>query len=150
MIIPPRAILFDANLLLLLAVGLFDRSLIGRRRLDEFTVEDFDFLIDYAHSFSNKLTIPHVLAEVSNLSDYCVSKARLREFRAFFSEFVKGLDEQWAAAVGLCAQASFSKLGLSDAAISELATARTEVISVDLDLCIFLEAKGVPVTNFNR
>ena len=144
------AVLLDANLLLLVIVGEFDPSLIGRKRLDIYTRSDWDRLLDIMRPFRRRLTTPHLLAEVSNLADQCVPKHRHREFREFFHEFIAGFDERWTDAIELCGTAEFITAGLADAAVAHLADGQTTVLSVDAELCGLLWGKGVNAENFNR
>jgi hypothetical protein len=146
-----RAILLDANLLLLVAIGNFDRTLIGRRRLDEYTPGDFDLLLREISPFRRNLTTPHVLAEVSNLADQCVPKKRHREFRRFLSETIFAqLDERWVPANDLGKTEEFGRLGLADAGICRLADDQTAVLSADAELYIVLLERGIDAQNFNH
>jgi hypothetical protein len=145
-----NAILLDANLLVLLVVGQFDGSLVGRKRLDAYLPKVFDLLVKTIAPFRRNLTTPHLLAEVSNLTDQCVPKNRHREFREFFRNDIIGeLDERWASANQLCQTAEFMQLGLADAAVCHLADERCLVLSVDLELCNALWGRGVNTENFN-
>lgn len=145
-----RSILLDANLLTMVAVGLFDPSLVGRKRLDVYARSDFDLLLELISPFIRNLTTPHLLAEASNIADQCVPKNRHREFRHFFQSFIAGLDERWVRAGELCQTEAFAQLGLADAAICRLADQRTTVISADAELCNVLWGRGVPTENFNH
>jgi hypothetical protein len=146
-----RAILLDANLLVLAVVGRFDRRLIGRKCLDEYAIEHFDLLAQTVAPYSRNLTTPHLLAEVSNLADQCVPKRRHREFRQFLDIVVVPLlDERWTPAVELCQTSEFRRIGLADAAICQLADERTFVLSVDAELCSVLWGRGINVENFSH
>ena len=150
MIDDPNALLIDTNLLLLIIAYNFDSSLIGRRRLDNFTLEQGEFLKEFIADFPRILTTPHILAEVSNLADSCVPKGRHRAFRIFFSKAINRLEEQWTGAAALSQLEAFRRLGLTDAAIVQLANKRTKVITIDLELYQMLVAAEVPAENFNH
>ena len=61
-------VLLDANLLILLAVGLTNRDYIGRhKRLTKYDATDLDVLSGLIAQFSSVVFTPHVLAEASNL-----------------------------------------------------------------------------------
>jgi hypothetical protein len=62
-------VLLDTNLLLLLIVGGASRELIGKKRLDTFTAEDYDTLSAIVDSLGLVATTPNILTEVSNLAD---------------------------------------------------------------------------------
>lgn len=146
-----RPILLDTNLLVLAVVGRFDRRLIGRKRLDVYTPEDFALLEQTIEPYSRNLTTPHVLVEVSNLAGQCVPKSRHREFREFLESFViPALDEHWTPASQLCTTDVFLRLGLADAAICQLADEQTFVLSIDAELCSVLWGRGVNVVSFNH
>jgi hypothetical protein len=145
-----RAVLLDANLLVLVAVGQFDPALVGRKRLDVYTAADLPLLERLIAGFSRNLTTPHLLAELSNLADQCVPRGRHREFRIFLREFIAQLDERWTRAEELCQSEEFSQLGLADAALCQLADERIALIYVDAELCSVLWARGVQATNFNH
>jgi len=145
-----KALLLDANVLVLAVVAAYDRRLIGQRGLDVFSQADYDLLLDQMVGFQALRTTPHILTEVNNLADKCVPKRRLREFRLLFTEHVKQLDEQWALAIELCDTEGFRRLGLADAAITQLADEETRVISMDAQLCSELWAAGVDAINFNH
>jgi hypothetical protein len=145
------AILLDANLLLLVAVGTYDKSLIGRKRLDEYSTSDFDLLIDQISLFPRNLTTPHLLAEVSNLADQCIPKNWHAEFRIFLSEIIiSQLDEHWTRATELCQTNEFRRLGLADAGVCQLANEETVVLSADVELYLVLLERGVDAQNFNH
>jgi hypothetical protein len=146
----PSSVLLDSNLLLLLAVGLFDSRLIGRKRLDEFTSRDFELLGDLIAVFPVNLTTPHLLAEVNNLADQCVPRQLHRDFRLFLRDFFKGFDERWMKSTELSTTDAFLWLGLSDAAVCQLADENVAVYSVDLELVIVLQGLGLNATNFNH
>jgi hypothetical protein len=146
----PTAVLLDANLLLLISVGRFNRTLIGHKRLDVFSTADFDLLIGMIATYPRSLTTPHLLAEVNNLSDQCIPKPHHREFRQFLRKFWLGLDERWTKSTELAETPTFLQLGLSDAAICKLAEERTLIISVDAELCSVLWGLGSNALNFNH
>lgn len=143
-----NTLLLDANLLLLFMVGAFDRSLVGRKRLDVFGVDDFDVLVVEMNRSTRKLTTPHLLTEVSNLASQCVPKSRHWNFRRSFAERISLMDENWMTAAELCSESSFYALGLADAAVVRLADEQTRVLSVDLALLSQLASKGVNAENF--
>ena len=58
----------DTSLLMLLVAGTTDRGLIGRhRRLQGYTVEDYDLLLDIAGRPGRVFVTPNTLTEASNL-----------------------------------------------------------------------------------
>ena len=146
-----QAILLDANVLILAAVGLFDIRLVGRGGLDEYSPEDLELLERRVAPFGRNLTTPHVLTEVNNgAENKVIPEGRYREFRQFFAEFVLRLEEQWMDAADLCQTEEFRRLGLSDAAVCRLADEQTVVVSNDAGLCGMQWGRGVNAENFNH
>jgi len=65
-----KGLLVDTNLLVLLIVGSVNRDRISRfKRTTGYSPADWDLLIGTLEQVSHRYTIPHVLAEVSALSD---------------------------------------------------------------------------------
>jgi hypothetical protein len=146
----PTAVLLDANLLLLMSVGAYDRALIGQKRLKGFTPYDYDVLLEMIGGYRANLTTPHLLSEVSNLSDQCVPRKRHWQFRAFLGQLWLGFDERWMTLSELSKTQAFLQLGLTDAAVCQLTDEQTLVISVDDELCSVLWSLGLNALNFNR
>jgi hypothetical protein len=147
-----RPILLDANVLLLLLVGQFDRELVGefkRTRNQGFTSDDFDLILEILGHFQVILTTPHILAEVSNLSDDFFADHRADYFSAF-ERALSVLQEPTLPSAVAASDPIFPTLGLTDAGISTLCrTMGTVVITVDAPLCAYLERKGHYAFNFN-
>ncbi|MBV8782531.1 MAG: hypothetical protein JO353_14130 [Phycisphaerae bacterium] len=145
-----RSLILDTNLLLLLAVGTFDINLVGRKRLDIFLRDDFELLRDLLDTSSRWLTTPHVLAELNNLADQCVPRSQHDVFRQFLGQFFEWFDERWLQTQELSNTAAFRRLGLTDAAVVQLADSQTLVLSVDLELCSLLWGRGINAQNFHH
>src|SRR5438445_13474765 len=87
-------ILVDTNILLLLLIGNYDRSLITTfRRTDKFTESDYVLLVDFLSRFATIYTTTHVLTEVSNLS-WNLPEARLAEYAESFTATIATFPEQ--------------------------------------------------------
>lgn len=146
-----RRLLLDANTLLLLFVGLFDRTLIPQfKRTTIFAVEDYDLLAEIVTQFTMLVTTPHILCEVSNLSGQLVDERRLSYFTVF-ARSLAGFDERYTAATALRTQPIFNRLGLTDAGIAHIAQEESlTVLTTDLDLWAYLTGAGVDAYNFNH
>ena len=138
---PPAGYFIDANLLLLLIVGSVGRDLIPKhRRLQRFTVEDFDSLINLLHPEQVFVT-PNTLTEASNLLAQHADPERSRFFdRLKF--IIQESKEIIVASTVASRNNAFGRLGLTDAALLEVATAETPLVTVDLDLYLEALAKG--------
>lgn len=65
-----NGILVDTNLLVLLVVGSVSRDRIARfKRTTSYSAADWDLLIGILEQIALRYTVPHVLAEVSALTD---------------------------------------------------------------------------------
>jgi len=65
-----KGVLLDTNLLVLFLVGQIDRRQISVfKRTRNFSVEDFHLLGRLVGTFGTLITTPHVLAQVSDLTD---------------------------------------------------------------------------------
>ena len=139
---PPTGFFIDANLLLLLIVGSVGRDLIANhRRLRRFTVEDFDRLINLLDRVEQVLVTPNTLTETSNL----LAQHRNPERSRFFDRLKFIIEESKEVVVASTVASrnnAFKQLGLTDAALLEVATAETPLVTVDLDLYLEALAKG--------
>ena len=139
-------LLLDTNVLLLLIAGTLRPGIIGQKRLQNFDEEDFALVANLAQSTSSHVSTPHILTEVSNFLGS--GKQLLVEGGSnYLANYIALLDEIHVPARDLVTCAEFHTLGLTDAAIHQLADTATHVISVDFHLCNRLALKGVDVVN---
>ena len=139
---PPTGFFIDANLLLLLIVGSVGRDLSAKhRRLRRFTVEDFDRLINLLDRVEQVFVTPNTLTETSNLLGQHANPERSHFFdRLKF--IIQESKEVVVASTVASRNNAFERLGLTDAALLEVATAETPLVTVDLDLYLEALAKG--------
>ena len=139
---PPTGFFIDANLLLLLIVGSVGRDLISKhRRLRRFTAEDFDRLINLLDRVEQVFVTPNTLTETSNLLAQHADPERSRFFdRLKF--IIQESKEIVVASTVASRNNAFKRLGLTDAALLEVATAETPLVTVDLNLYLEALAKG--------
>ena len=139
---PPTGFFIDANLLLLLIVGSVGRDLISKhRRLRRFTVEDFDRLINLLDRVEQVFVTPNTLTETSNL----LAQHGDPERSHFFDRLkfiIQESKEVVVASTVASRNNAFERLGLTDAALLEVATAETPLVTVDLNLYLAALAKG--------
>jgi len=115
-----RSIVVDSNLLLLLAVGLWNpRAISTHKRLGNVTFGDFEILRQFLSSFDSVVTSAHVLTEVSNLAGGASGESRAAIFRQLAS-LTKVLDERVVAASAIADDLEFHVFGLTDAVLSHL------------------------------
>ncbi len=147
----PSALFIDANLIVLLVVGLAGRELIAKhRRTRMFTVEDFDRLIRAVSPVAELRVTPNTLTEASNLLGQHGEPQRSRLLLTLRT-LIERSPEIVVASVDAARRDAFPRLGLTDAALLEVVSADAPLLTVDLDLYIAALASGeVAAINFNR
>jgi len=143
-----RGLLIDTNLLVLLVVGGVSPEQIGRyKRTSAYTRADYRLLCEFVAGFKRLVTLPHVLAEVSNLTD--MPGEDLGVARRLLAEQIEVMEESAVASRAAAGHASYSRLGLTDAAIVELMKREDcLVLTEDVGLYEALGRAGVQVVNF--
>ncbi|ADW67460.1 PIN domain-containing protein [Granulicella tundricola] len=141
-------ILLDTNLLLLLLIGSFDRSLITRfKRTSQFTPSDFDALVELLSASRQLVTTPHLLTEVSSLANALPSYLKL-EWHQHLAEQTSRFFEVFIASETLMKQPAFLALGLADSAVFA-AAAESLVLTEDYRLAGSLRASGMTAMSFS-
>ena len=131
---PVNGYFIDANLLLLLVVGSVSRDAIARhRRLRAFTQDDYGILIHQIDQVERVLVTPNTLTETSNLLGFHAEPERSRFFERL-RFIIEETEEIVVASNNASSNNAFTRLGLTDAALLEVATEETPIITVDLDL----------------
>jgi hypothetical protein len=144
-----KGILLDTSLFVLFVIGLFDRSRIATfKRTRAFGQEDFDYLIEILRGFDRIITTPNTLTEVSNLLGQFDEPEEVRAVLA--RELRRLAKERYVASLPICVDQEFGRLGLTDLAIGTLARKKYPVLTVDLDLYLYLSARRPNVINFNH
>lgn len=145
-----KGLLIDTNLLLLYSVGKTERARIQRfKRTVKFTVEEFDLLKRFLRLFTKVVTTPHVLTEVSNLMGQLPQDLYALFYGALVSQ-IAVLEERYTSSVSLAATTHFTRFGLTDSAIAELAPGQYLVLTDDLNLFGYLQNRGIDAINFNH
>lgn len=144
-------LLLDTNLLVLLLVGSWRPQLISTfKTTSAFSVRDYDLLLDIVCAGSKLVATPHVLAETSNLIRGVDHRTRTA-LRECLRQLVGEVTEFHVPATTATADGLFSRLGLTDAGISVLASREdVSVVTGDLDLYVGLLDAGVDAVNFNH
>ena len=138
----PVGYFVDANLLVLLVVGSVERRLIAKhRRLRAYSVEDYETLVNLLDRVEQVLVTPNTLTETSNLLAQHAEPERSRFFDRL--RFVIQESREIAVASAVASHNSaFGRLGLTDAALLEVATEERPVVTVDLGLYLAALEKG--------
>jgi hypothetical protein len=145
-----RIIILDANLLLLLVVGATSRDYIAKhRRLSAYTEADFDLLGKVLATDSKIVVTPNILTETSNLIRYIANPARTQIYRVFRT-LVQATEEQYLESRQVVSREEFIRLGLTDSAMLEMATASHILLTADLALYLAALRQGLQAQNFNH
>ena len=145
-----KGLLVDTNLLLLYFLGACDPDHIPKfKRTMMFTVAEFWFLARFLRSFDTLVTTPNVLTEVSNMSGQLGEPLRT-QFYIDFANLIPQLNENYISSSSASSLAHFSKFGLTDVGIGELAKDTYLVLSDDLKLVSYLQKKDIDAINFNH
>ena len=138
----PAGCYIDANLLTLLVVGTTDEDLIRKhRRLRNFTADDYATLVDLVGDYGAVLVTPNTLTETSNLLGQHGEPERSRFF-ATFRSLIDIHKEIVVASIEAARNAAFSRLGLTDAALLEVVSAETPLVTVDMALYLAALSKA--------
>jgi hypothetical protein len=144
-------IILDANLLLLLAVGIASRSYIGtHRRLQAYAPEDFILLQNLLSQASKILVTPNILTEASNLAGYIAEPARGRVYHALRTLVNEAVEERYVESKEAVARDEFVRIGLTDCAILQMPKSTCVVLTSDLDLYLAALRAGFQAENFNH
>ena len=137
-----KGIFIDANLLVLLVVGATDQALIAKhRRLRRFTEEDYERLIGLIGQAGQVFLTPNTLTEASNLLAQHPNPARSRFFEVL-RHIIKRSEEIVVDSKTAARNNAFVRLGLTDAALLEVVSEETPLVTVDLNLFVAAFAKG--------
>ncbi len=145
-----KTLVLDANLLVLLTVGLADARFIARhKRLNpNYRKEHLDDLLEIIKRWPELATTTHALTEASNLLRQCADPMR-SQIMIELARLIKSSGELTPEASQAADAPEFIRLGLTDAAFTLLDPERYVIATVDLDLIVALEVRGFEVVNFN-
>jgi hypothetical protein len=144
-----KGVLVDSNLLVLYLVGQVNqRRILNFKRTQNFTVEDFELLTRLMAWFGKLIATPHVLAQVSDLSD--LPGKDLRRIRQLFRFAIEKIEEIYDSGRVLAANPIFERLGLTDAAIATVCSRGILVLTADVRLQLALQHRGADALNFNH
>lgn len=146
-----RGLLLDTNLLLLYAIGLYERDYIAKfKRTRQYDPEDFDWLRQFTAPFHRVITTPHILAELSNLA---VDKrnGKAAPYLSVLLELIRLAKELYVEKDVIVGTDYLPTLGVTDAAIVELARRKSYlVVTDDFPLTGYLQFFNCDVINLNH
>ena len=131
---PPAGYFIDTNLLVLRVVGDVSKDLIQKhRRLKTFVVEDYDRLMDLLRGAPLVFVTPNTLTETSNLLAQHGEPERSR-FLDQLRFLIQNSREVVVSSADASTNSSFSRLGLTDAALLETVSANMPLVTTDFKL----------------
>jgi hypothetical protein len=144
-----RGALIDTNLLLLVAVGIFNEQRIETfKRTRQYRTEDFRLLFSLLNEFHRLIVVPQVIAEADNLVRQSDSSEHPR-LSAVMKELVGNAFEIYKQSSEIVQNRYFPNLGITDCAIIE-ASQDVLVMTDDARLSNILAHVGRDALNINH
>lgn len=139
----------DTNLMLLMAVGNYDRDRIASfKRTNAFRAEEYDLLGKLLSRCRRLLTTPNVLTEVDNLLRQLPEREH-KEIAKHTQQLVASMFEVYHESKGHLGGTDHELLGLTDAILIRLAKSHL-IITSDFPLASRIASLGYDVINFNH
>jgi hypothetical protein len=114
-----KGILIDTNLLVLLVTGVYRRERVSTfNRTRQYTLEDFDLLVDLIRRFRRRIVTPHILAEADNLTRQ-MPRSEHRGIATAMRDLLSELLEIYIRSTNAAQHERFADLGLADCTIIE-------------------------------
>jgi len=143
-----KGIIVDTNLLLLALIG-GTPSVVEFKRTRGYTNEDYRLLLPMIDQFERLVSTPHILAEVSNLTNGLYG-SKLHDFYATLKNSLSTIIEIHSPALDISRDYELSPYGLTDVGIIALAKDNYLVLTDDLRVAGFAHQHCVDVVNFNH
>lgn len=143
-----KGIIVDTNLLLLALIG-GTSSIVEFKRTKGYTAQDYQLLLNVMDQFEKLISTPHILAEVSNLTNGLYG-SQLFDFYATLKHSLSSLIEIHSPALHISRDYELSPYGLTDVGIIATAKNNYLVLTDDLRVAGFAHQHCVDVVNFNH
>ena len=145
---PGRQLILDANLAVLLIVGLADPRLVAsHRNLKSYDLKDLDLLKAAVSMSGDLLWCPHLASEVSNLIRQIGGPAKITVTHAL-ARALKGAHEELVSSERGIDHWAYPSLGLNDAILLRLAQSGATLLTADLQLHLSALGDGLSSVNF--
>ena len=148
-------VVIDANLMILLVVGSASPDyIVKHKRLQDYTIDHFEILGLLISEFSEIVLLPHVLAEVSNLSRQIGRPARAR-VQYVLKTLIETATELPIPSVLGAKRNEFDELGLTDAILLHICSMQINglnptLLTADTDLADSASSLGYSLIDFRR
>jgi len=145
-----KGVFVDTNLLVLLVVGSVNPNRVATfKRTQDFTLGDFRMLSRLVDWFGKPLvTTPHVLSQVSDLTDLAGPEAIVA--RELLKSTIEVVEERYDEARRLVVHPLFRRFGLGDASVAAVCERGIVVLTADVQLQVALACLGLDAINFNH
>ncbi|MHB1377603.1 MAG: PIN domain-containing protein [Candidatus Humimicrobiaceae bacterium] len=145
-----KGAVIDSNLLILYFIGNYNINLVSSfSKTKQFATEEFYFL-DLAIKYFNFIaTTPNILTEVNNLSNDLDQKNK-PELPELLKNGIQLFKEDYFESSSLVKDKFYTKIGLTDISIMNLAKKGFIVLTTDFTLKNILEHLNVDVINWNN
>jgi hypothetical protein len=145
-----KRLALDANVLILLVVGLVDRNWIGRhRRLRNYTESDFDLLQEILRPVNRVVLTPNTATEASNLLEFGVDDPIRMNLLAMLGEVICNSEERYVPSSDACESSEFTRLGLTDSAWLQCLGDDEVILTEDNALFIAALTRGMIAYRFS-
>lgn len=145
-----KGILVDTNILLLYFVGSVNPKRISQfKRTNQFNVDDFERLVQILGYFQKIVTTPNILTEVSNLAGQLTDPERSLCFNAL-AMATATLTEVYVPSNVATNSVQFTRFGITDCGIEQIAKGSYLVLTDDFKLSSYLSTLQIDIINFNH
>ncbi|MEN0000642.1 MAG: hypothetical protein AAF940_07145 [Pseudomonadota bacterium] len=142
--------ILDTSILVLVCVGLADRSFVQRHKnLKAYEPEDFDLLKSYIAQLEKVAVTPNIAAEASNLL-FQVSDPIRTQIMAKFREILTQWLEYYEPSRNAVARGEFTWMGVADCATLSVLDGEKQLLTADAKLHIAAANAGLKSVNFNH
>jgi hypothetical protein len=143
-----KRLIVDTNLLLLALIG-GTSSIVAFKRTRGYSDDDYQLLLNVIDQFEKLVATPHILAEVSNLTNGLYG-SKLRDFYSTLKHSLSTIIEIHNPALDISRDYELSPYGLTDVGIVAAAKDNYLVLTDDLRVAGFAHQHCVDVVNFNH
>lgn len=145
-----KTILLDANLLILLAVGLASTTYIqSHKRLSRYTIRDYELLQQMLAAAKAVIVTTNAMTEADNLAVYINEPARTR-VREVFRRIIENVSEKHIPSRTAVLSPAYSRLGLADAGMLDQELSGCILLTDDFRLYDEASRRGMHAVNFNH
>jgi hypothetical protein len=145
-----QTLVLDANLIVLLVVGLADETAVPvHKRTRAYSIGDFRLLVSVIAEYRELAALPNALSEASNLLEFEGEGFPEKVFGRF-SQFIANTKEIYVPSLDASKRSEFRRLGLTDAATLEAAKSEVHILSADVGLYLAAIKAGYSAANFTH